>query len=919
MDESQAPLPDVETEKDLDSLFLSLVENLPVHVARKNLRGEITFANQAFCRLLGLSRDAVIGKTDFDFFPKDLAEKYRHDDMLVESTGQTFSDIEANFSGGETHYFEVRKTPVQGVHGKVVGTQVIFWDVSAHKRTEAELDQERQLLNALLANTPDHIVFKDAEGRFIRVSRAHARCVGCQDPANVIGKSDADFFPSEFAERSREDEQQVMRSGRSLVGKEEEIVWPNGQLSWVSTTKAPLRNYRGEVVGTFGISRDITNRKLAEETQARAAAAAEAANRAKSDFLANMSHEIRTPLNAIIGMTELVLDSQLAPIQQDYLQTVLASGETLLRIINQILDFSKIEARRVELEAVPFSVRDVLGDTLKSLAFQAHSKGLELAWHVAPDVPDTMIGDPTRLTQIVMNLVGNAIKFTSDGEVVLRAGSAPAGKDLVRLNFTVSDTGVGIPEDQQSTIFSAFEQADTSTTREYGGTGLGLSISSRIAELMNGEIWVESQESQGSTFHVELCFGLPPESAEARNRLDERLSQLKVLVVDDNETNRLILVENLKAWNVNVTALPSAAEALDYLETNNANVNLVITDHQMPQMDGVQLIEQIRKSPDFGDIPIIVLTSGTRQFELPKLRRLNVSVRLLKPVKPSELKGAIESVVGISEDDQEPARKSELASRASLRILLAEDGWANQKLAAGLLEKWGHHVTIANDGQEAVNCVKQETFDLVLMDLQMPVMDGLEATREIRRMREHRGHRLPILAMTAHVKVGDEQRCLEAGMDGYLSKPVRQQQLRSAIQEIAAKMEEPTHRPNSDSPAEPTSSADQGFDLKLALDSVEGDEELLKAVIDVFFEECPRLVEELGKAIEARDASTMKRVAHTLKGATRIFGFEPVSQLTRKMENDGGNANFKDTLTDLPKLKEQLGLLTKSLRSYVGA
>ena len=838
MDTSNDRIPDVETEKDLDSLFLSLVENLPVYVARKNVRGEITFANQAFCRLLEMNREEVIGKSDFDFFPKDLAEKYRHDDMLVERTGETFCDIEANYSGGETHYFEVRKTPVRSCAGNIVGTQVIFWDVSAHKRTEAELDQERQLLNALLANTPDHIVFKDAEGRFIRVSRAHARLIGCNDPADAVGISDADVFPEDYATASREDELQVMRSGRSLVGKEEELVWPNGHRSWVSTTKAPLRNYRGEVVGTFSISRDITNRKMAEEAQRQAVAAAEAANRAKSDFLANMSHEIRTPLNAIIGMTELVLDSELNATQHDYLRTVLASGETLLGIINQILDFSKIEARRVDLESVPFQLREVLGDTLKSLAFHAHSKGLELAWHVDAGVPQELIGDPTRLNQIIVNLVGNAIKFTTEGEVVLRIESTRVDSNRERLHITVSDTGIGISEQQQQNVFSAFQQADTSTTREYGGTGLGLSIASRLSELMDGAIWVESEIGKGSTFHVELCCDVSDAARDAEDEDDHQLQGVDALIVDDNETNRLILSENLKAWDMNVAMFSNAAEALTHLQNADPLPQIVITDHQMPQMDGVELIEKIRQEPRLANLPIVVLTSGTRRFDLPRLRKLGVELRLLKPVKPSELRTAIGNSLGIvsrraeSHDTAAPMKAAE-----ELDILLVEDGWANQKLAAGLLEKWGHRVTIANNGKEAVDLVASEKhFHLVLMDVQMPVMDGLEATRTIRKMEADGIAHLPIVAMTAHVKIGDEQRCLEAGMDGYLSKPVRREQLYEAIQQMV-----PTNEPQSD--ASPNDDGDPGFDLKLALDSVEGDHDLLHAVTEVYLTESPQLLQ----------------------------------------------------------------------------
>ncbi|MCA9166606.1 MAG: response regulator [Planctomycetales bacterium] len=915
---------DVEEEKDLESLFESLVENLPVHVARKNLAGRITFANQAFCRLLGMTREEVVGKSDYDFFPKELAEKYRHDDMLVERTGQTFSDIEANYSAGETRFFEVRKTPVRSRNGQIVGTQVIFWDVSAHKRTEAELDQERQLLNALLANTPDLIVFKDAEGRCIRVSRAFVHMVGLNDPADAIGKTDADFFAMDYAKRSREEELQVMRSGRSLVGKEEELTTADQRQIWVSTTKAPLRNYRGEVVGTFGIARDITNRKRFEEAQREAKEAAEAANQAKSDFLANMSHEIRTPLNAIIGMTELVLDSELSNVQQDYLQTVLTSGEALLGIINQILDFSKIEARKIELENVTFSLRDILGDTLKALAFHAHLKGLELAWLVESNVPETLIGDPTRINQIVVNLVGNAIKFTATGEVVLRVTGLKLNDQKMRLHITVSDTGIGIAPEQLEHVFSAFSQADTSTTREYGGTGLGLSISSRLAELMEGGIWVESELSRGSTFHVELVCEVVDAEPDERNIAECIPPGLRLLVVDDNATNRLILQETLKQWNTELTLLQGGPQVLEFLQQvpEGKFPQLMITDHQMPGMDGVQLVSHIRDNPAWSSLPVIVLTSGTRRFELPRLRQLGVELRLLKPVKPSELANAICSILGFTQQAV-PVPTQNVVTQQELSILLVEDGWANQKLAAGLLKKWGHHVTIANNGQEAVDLVSSqaEPFHLVLMDVQMPVMDGLEATRQIRRMEAAGGRHLPILAMTAHVKTGDEQRCLEAGMDGYLSKPIRREQLQEAIAQMTSGVAAEKTPEVTDEEAQIMEMEDEGpgFNVELALDSVEGDVELLSDVIQVFLEERPGLLRSLLESIAAADAPTLRRAAHTIKGSTRIFGDERVTELSKALEDRGANGDFTDVVPLAEQLQIELNSLARHLERYLGS
>ncbi len=912
MDEAPDKTSLTKSHEDLEALYSSLVENLPVHVTCKDLSGRITFANQSFCRLLGLPREKVLGKTDFDFFPKELAEKYRHDDMLVERTGQTFSDIEENRSGGETHFFEVRKMPIRSAEGQIVGTQIIFWDVSEQKRAETELDQERQLLNALLANTPDHIDFKDRDGRYIRVSRAKAWQMGLNSPADATGKTDWDFYPEQYARRSREDEAQVVRTGRSVVGKEEQLVWPDGHTTWVSTTKAPLRNYRGEVVGTFGVSRDITNRKLAEEAQREAKEAAEAANRAKSDFLANVSHEIRTPLNAIIGMTELVLDFDLTPVLRDYLETVLTSGESLLGIINQILDFSKIEADKIELENVRFALRETLGDTLKALAFRAHTKGLELAWHVDPAVPEILDGDPTRLNQIVVNLVGNAIKFTQDGEVVVRVDGKRVEEDFVELHISVTDTGIGIPESQQEKIFSAFQQADTSTTREFGGTGLGLSISLRLAALLNGQIWVESEPGRGSAFHVTVRLHVAEEQTAATALSLEALRGLRLMVVDDNATNRRILDEILRSWQAEVTVISSAPDAirqLRELQGTSREPQVLITDHHMPRVDGIQLIDELRQIDGYGQLPVILLTSGSRDAELGRFSELGIKFRLLKPVKQSELRNSILAAIGHPTEASASARRLRATTTVRpLRILLAEDGWANQKLALGLLNKWGHEVTVANNGVEAVDLVAsgKYNFDLVLMDVQMPVMDGLEATRQIRKLEQGTGRRLSILAITAHVKKGDEARCLAAGMDGYLSKPIRKEQLYEAVKKMA-----PAERP-ADRSSTPTA-----FDLAVALDSVDGDQELLRDVIEVFLGECPQLLTELHQAIAQPDFPTMQRSAHTIKGSSRIFGNARVTNLARELEDQGRRSDLEGATDRYRQLQEAAEHLMAELRDFL--
>ncbi len=879
-----------------EAFYQSLVETLPLAMLRKDLQGRFTFANRLLCDALRRTPDEIVGRTDYDFFPRELAEKYRADDrMVLESQRDLEVTEEFQTPTGERRYTHVVKTPVYDASGNLVGIQGIFSDVTEKKRAEIELEHTRARLQAVLdAATQVSIIATDVNG-VIDVFNAGAERMLGYTAEEMVGLRTPEIIhlESEVIARAQELSREFGRPiqgfrvfvENAIFGQPDHREWTyvrkDGSRLPVSLVVTARCDRDGNVIGFLGIATDISARKRAEADILKAKEAAEAANRAKSDFLANMSHEIRTPMNAIIGMTELVLDTELSLTQREYLAMVHESGESLLAVINDILDFSKIEAGKLTLERLPFNIREVLGDTLKSLSLRAHRKRLELVCHIAPDVPFAVEGDPHRLRQMVINLVGNAIKFTEVGEVILDVAVDRIEASGPMLHFRVSDTGVGIPQEKMDTIFEAFEQADTSTTRRYGGTGLGLAIVSRLVDLMDGNIWVESEVGRGSEFHFTARFGTA--SAELIPSISEihppALRGLRVLIVDDNATSRRILMEMLNNWGMQPQAVSTVAAGLAELERSYAPGTpyaLILTDSNMPDQDGFELARQIQNRRGLCGSMIMMLTSADRNDDQSRCQELSISAYLIKPVKQSELLDAIVQAVGTTTQlagsavsPTAPARTAE----KSKSILLAEDSLINQKLAIGLLERWGHRVTVANNGVEAVNLSGAGAFDLILMDVQMPELDGLDATRAIRLREQQAGGHLPIIAMTAHAMKGDRELCLAAGMDGYLMKPIRAEQLFRQIEELEGGVATATRLPETS--ATPPSVATAPIplvDWNVALKAVNKDQELLQQVVDAFLSEGPQLLETMRSSFAAADQKRFQRAAHTLKSALRTFG-----------------------------------------------
>ncbi len=802
-----------------------------------------------------------------------------------------------------------------GLMGVVILLAMV-WVAALRRRVRAQTEtlvrrleritalQER--FRDLFENAHDVIFTTDLEGDFTSLNKAGERITGYSRD-DALRLNIAQVVSPEHREKALEAFRKTAQEGRSTT-RELEVLGAQGR-------RVPLElsirriEHGGKPVEVQAIARDIRERKRAAEELQKAKEAAEAANRAKSEFLAMMSHEIRTPMNGILGMTELALDTPLTPEQREYLAMVKTSADALLTVINDILDFSKIEAGKLELDRTEFNLHASLANSLKMLALRAHTKGLELSYQIPPDVPGAVLGDPVRLRQVILNLAGNAIKFTERGEVIFQVETETRREEEVRLHFSVSDTGMGIPQEKQKIIFEAFTQMDTSSRRKYGGTGLGLAISARLVEMMGGCIWVQSEPGRGSTFHFTATFGLPKKVEErpSRSSADE-LRDLPVLVVDDNRTSRRILEQTLLGWSMEPVLSESGRAGLAAMEealAADSPFPLVLIDARMPDMDGFTLAEKIKQTPRLAGAVIMMLTSAGLRGDAARCRELGISAYLTKPVRPSDLFDAIVKVLNAKDTPSERARlvtvHSLRESRQKLRILLAEDNPVNQAFVVRLLEKNGHSVAVAKNGREALATLEGSPFDLILMDVQMPEMDGFETTRAIREREKTTGKRLGIIALTAHAMKGDRERCLAAGMDRYISKPVQPGELLTAIGKLIPDLQETTSTEEISSAIAPS-----------------GDTRLLAEMAGLFLRDCPKLMSEIRRALDRHDAKGLERAAHTLKGSVSNFAARAAFEAARHLETLGREADLAQAEAACRRLEDEIERLKPALASLEG-
>lgn len=878
-------------EEQLRKLSLA-VEQSPVSVVITDTAGIIEYVNPKFTEVTGYKLEEVLGGNPRILKSGEKSpEEYKELWDTISLGGEWKGVFHNKKKNGELYWESASISPIKDATGSITHYIAIKEDISAIKKAEEELAK----LSLVASKTDNAVIITDSDGYIEWVNEGFVRLTGYTF-AEAIGKKPGHLLQG--AQSSPETVRKISAMLKSALPFTEEILnyHKDGRVYWVSLNVTPIFDDKGKLVRFISIESDITQRKQAEEALQAAKEAADAASQAKSEFLAGMSHEIRTPMNAIIGMAELLAETPLNPEQKKYVEIFRSAGETLLTIINDILDISKVEAGHIQLECTGFNLVELTETLCEVMAVAAHRKGIELACHIMPDVPENLVGDPGRLRQILLNLVGNAIKFTDHGQVMveikLRRGeeavsSTQSEGDSCALDFSVTDTGIGIPSDKIELVFEKFSQADKSITRKYGGTGLGLSISRQLVELMGGRIQVESKVGEGSSFSFTAAFGIQEKPFEAP--LERDLSGIMVLIVDDNAANRMILKETMTRWGACVVEVEGGGEAIAELKRARdagSPYSFVLLDHRMPGMEGFEVAEFIKRDSGLAHTAVMMLSSDDRSEDIARAREMGIGSYLVKPVKRTDLLNALMSATGIVEASRSPGTQTaqSAVSMKPLRILLVDDSPENRLLVQAYLKDTPYEVEMAENGQVAVHRFISDNYDLVLMDMEMPVMDGISATKAIRKWeRQNDAKPVPILALTAYALKEETQRMLDAGCSAHLTKPIKRAELLEAICAY--------------------SSCPEGKDIPETSDKlvvhVDAD---LEDIIPEFLENRRADIVALTEALAGKDFEAIRILGHTLKGVGGGYGFHFVTNLGASLEQAAREKNA-----------EEIGMLVKEL------
>jgi len=785
------------------------------------------------------------------------------------------------------------------------------YTINQRKIAEEALRDSEERFRRIVETTPDGYYEVDINGNYTYFNDSMCDLLG-YSKVEMTGMNHRAYLDDANSQKLLNAINQVFRSGESVKALDWTYTRRDGSERFAESSITLITDTKGQPTGFGCFLRDATARRQAEVMR-QAKMAAETANREKSRFLANMSHEIRTPLNSIIGLIELMLETDLRPDQREDLDVVISSAYALLSLINNLLDFSKIEAGKFELENAPFDLRDFMKDTLRMMAMRTQTKGLELSYRVEPGTPDRLVGDPDRLRQVLLNLIENAVKFTDEGEVVAYVASDSLSDSKANLRFSVEDTGIGIPMDKQEIIFSAFKQVDAKITNRYGGTGLGLAVSSQLVKLMDGKFNVSSKTGQGSRFEFTARFKRLPEERPVKQQADD-FRGITALVVDDNANSRRIAKDILEEWQMEVEFASNAEEARQIISvagTSDKPIDLALIDSNMPGSDGFALAHWI-KDQKIKKLRIIMMLTFPHLKRKTEFQQLNIKASVIKPFNPSEVLNAVCVALDKKTPNAEPSKKVIAAKpktiTQSLKILVAEDTPFNQTFILRLLEKNGFHPTLVENGQQAVDRFDPDTFDIILMDVQMPEMDGFEATREIRKLEKQSGGHIPVIAMTAYATEGDRERCLAAGMDAYVSKPISAAKLFKAIEVLIA-------------PEESAQSTDGQKGDSLNKDSLiksfENDHSLLQELVEIFISDYPQMLASLRKSLQATDAKTFSRTAHSLKGMLRNFQAEAAADTAFDLEKRGQQGQLDGVDQIIENLAGQLDEIAQKLKDFV--